>query len=86
MRKAWYFIQNTFKMMISSNISKYNWIKEQALPTGDSKECHNLKEVDTPGTISIIFQGRQVLLFPVYFLAHQVPSEKGCTLKGKNLL
>ena len=31
-------------------------------------------------------QGRQLFLFPLCFLAHQASSEKGSTLKDKNLL
>ena len=32
------------------------------------------------------FTRRQILRLPVCFPAHQIPSEQGSTLKGKNLL
>ena len=44
------------------------------------------KELDTHSGFLPFLQGRQILLLPVSFPAHLVPSEKGSTLKGKNLL
>ena len=47
----------------------------------------SLKGSDTFGRFfSPFLQGRQFLWLPVCFAAHQISSEKGSTLKGKNLL
>ena len=45
------------------------------------------QEMKTHGNSSSIFvQGRLLLCIFVFFPVHQVPSEKGSTLKGKNSL
>ena len=46
-----------------------------------------LRRLHKLDTFSAIFlQGRQILWLPVCFPEHQVPSGKGSTLEGKNLL
>ena len=42
--------------------------------------------MDTGGRFSVIFDKGDNLRLPACFLAHHIPSEKGSTLKGKNLL
>ena len=45
-----------------------------------------LKELAAHGRFAVIYVMRQLLLLLVCFPVHQVPSEKGFILKGKNLL
>ena len=48
---------------------------------------NKLRGFDTLGKFSTVFlQGRYFLGFSIGLPEHQVPSEKGSTLKGKNLL
>ena len=47
---------------------------------------HKLKGTGLLGRFSTIFTRATTSVLPVYFLVHQNPSEKGPTLKGKNML